>query len=82
MLGAILIIGEPARDLLNKVFWLKMSLLATGVLLTWTFQHMLRGNKTFWDRNRVAAVLLGSVSLVIWVGIIGAGRWIAYVDHG
>jgi hypothetical protein len=27
-------------------------------------------------------VLLGSASLVIWVGIIGAGRWIAYVEHG
>jgi hypothetical protein len=27
-------------------------------------------------------VLLGSVSLVVWVGIIGAGRWIAYVEHG
>ncbi|HEV2701119.1 MAG TPA: DUF6644 family protein [Steroidobacteraceae bacterium] len=80
--GTILIIGEPARDLLNKVFWLKMSLLAAGLLLTWTFQHMLRRNTSFWDRNRTAAVLLGSVSLVIWVGIVGAGRWIAYVDHG
>src|SRR5580700_1200575 len=42
--GSILIIGEPARDLMNTVFWLKMSLLATGMLLTWTFQHMLRRN--------------------------------------
>jgi hypothetical protein len=80
--GTILIIGEPGRDLLNTVFWLKMSLLATALLLTFTFQHMLRRNKTFWDRNRTAAILLGSVSLLVWVGIIGAGRWIAYVDHG
>jgi len=80
--GTILIIGEPGRDLLNTVFWIKMSLLATGLVLTWTFQHMLRRSKTFWDRNRPAAVLLGSASLVIWVGIIGAGRWIAYVEHG
>ena len=80
--GTILIIGEPARDLLNKVFWLKMSLLATGLLLTWTFQHMLRRNNLFWDRNRAAAIMLGSVSLVIWIGIVGAGRWIAYVEHG
>jgi hypothetical protein len=80
--GSILIIGEPGRDLLNRVFWLKMSLLATALLLTFTFQHMLRRNKTFWDRNRTAAILLGSVSLLVWIGIIGAGRWIAYVDHG
>ena len=80
--GSILIIGEPGRDLLNKVFWLKMSLLAAGVVLTFTFQFMLRRNKTFWDRNRAAAIALGSVSLLIWIGIIGCGRWIAYVEHG
>ena len=80
--GSILIIGEPGRDLLNVVFWVKMSLLATAIVLTWTFQRMLRRSKTFWDRNRAAAILLGSVSLVVWVGIVGAGRWIAYVEHG
>jgi hypothetical protein len=80
--GTILIIGEPGRDLLNVVFWIKMSLLATAVVLTWTFQRMLQRSTTFWDRNRAAAVLLGSVSLVIWVGIVAAGRWIAYVEHG
>jgi hypothetical protein len=80
--GTILIIAEPGRELINQVFWLKMSLLAGALVLTGTFQIMLRRSKTFWDRNRAAAVLLGCVSLVLWVGIIGAGRWIAYVDHG
>jgi uncharacterized membrane protein len=80
--GTILIIGEPGRDLLNTVFWLKMSLLAAGLLLTWAFQHMLRRNNMYWDRNRAAAIVLGSVSLLIWIGIIGCGRWIAYVEHG
>jgi hypothetical protein len=80
--GTILIIGEPARDLQNVVFWTKMSLLLTAVVLTLTFQGMLRRDKGFWERNRAAAVLLGSVSLVIWVGIVAAGRWIAYVEHG
>ena len=80
--GTILIIAEPGRELINQVFWLKMSMLAAALALTWTFQHMLRRSKTFWDRNRAAAVLLGGVSLLLWVGIIGAGRWIAYVEHG
>ena len=80
--GSILIVAEPGRELINQVFWLKMSLLAAALALTWTFQHMLRRSSTYWDRNRTAAILLGSVSLVIWVGIIGAGRWIAYVEHG
>jgi uncharacterized membrane protein SirB2 len=80
--GSILIIGEPRRDLRNQVFWLKMSLLAVALILTWTFQYMLRHRKGFWESHRLAATLLGSVSLVVWVGIIAAGRWIAYVEHG
>jgi hypothetical protein len=80
--GTVLIIAEPGRELINQVFWLKMSMLLGALVLTGTFQVMLRRNKTFWDRNRAAAVLLGAVSLALWIGIIGAGRWIAYVEHG
>ena len=43
---------------------------------------VLHRSKNFWEHHRAVAVLLGSVSLVIWVGIIAAGRWIAYVAHG
>jgi hypothetical protein len=80
--GTILIIGEPGRELLSVVFWIKMSLIVTALVLTATFQTVLHRNKGFWERHRWTAVLLGSVSLVIWVGIVAAGRWIAYVEHG
>jgi hypothetical protein len=80
--GTILIIGEPGRELQNIMFWIKMSSIATVVVLTLIFQQVLRRNKSYWDRHRVAATLLGAVSLVIWVTIIAAGRWIAYVAHG
>jgi hypothetical protein len=80
--GSILIIGEPGRDLQNVVFWTKMSLLVTGLVLVLIFQTMLRRDKGFWERHRAAAISLGSVSLVIWVCIVFAGRWIAYVEHG
>jgi uncharacterized membrane protein SirB2 len=80
--GSILIIAEPGRELINNVFWLKMSLLVGAVVLTLIFQTMLRRRTGFWEHHRAAAVLLGSVSLLMWVGIVGAGRWIAYVEHG
>ena len=80
--GTILIIAEPGRELINRVFWLKMSLLTAVVILTAFFQTMLRRRNGFWEQHRAAAVLLGSVSLVMWVGIVAAGRWIAYVEHG
>jgi hypothetical protein len=80
--GTILIIGEPGRDLQNVVFWTKMSLLASGLVLILVFQTMLRRDKGFWERHRMGAAALGSASLVIWVCIVFAGRWIAYVEHG
>jgi uncharacterized membrane protein SirB2 len=80
--GTILIIGEPGRDLQNVVFWTKMSLLVTALVLAFIFQTVLRRNSSFWDGHRAVAVLLGSVSLACWVGIVAAGRWIAYVEHG
>ncbi len=80
--GSLLIIAEPGRSLRNVVFWTKMSLLATALILTFTFQTVLHRRKGFWESHRAAAVLLGSVSLVIWIGIVAAGRWIAYVEHG
>jgi hypothetical protein len=80
--GTILIIGEPGRELQNIMFWIKMSSIAAAVVLTLIFQQVLRHNKGYWERHRVAAALLGSVSLLLWVTVIAAGRWIAYVAHG
>ena len=80
--GTILIIGEPGRELLSAMFWIKMVLLVCAITLTFLFQTMLRRRNGFWEQHRAAAILLGSVSLLIWVGIVGAGRWIAYVEHG
>jgi uncharacterized protein DUF6644 len=80
--GSILIIAEPGRELQNVMFWIKMSSIVTALVLMVIFQQGLRRDKRYWDRHRAAATLLGSVSLVLWVGIIAAGRWIAYVVHG
>jgi hypothetical protein len=81
--GGTLIVGEPARSLLNPAFLLKMSLLATVLILTLILQRGLRLDALFWENprgRRVGGRLLAAVSLVLWVGIVFAGRWIAYVD--
>src|SRR5579872_2011636 len=81
--GSILIVGEPGRELLNAMFWLKMSMLACVLVITATFQYLLRSQGgAFWDRRRAVAAIVGIVSLLLWIGIIAAGRWIAYVEHG
>ncbi|HEY1146401.1 MAG TPA: DUF6644 family protein [Allosphingosinicella sp.] len=83
--GAMLIVAEPPRSLLNPLFQAKMGLLLAVVLLTLGFQAMLKGQAGRWDREAGApasAKLVALVSLLLWVAIIFAGRWIAYVDTG
>jgi len=62
--GVVMIIGEPARSLANSVFQLKMLLLLAAIAVTAAFH----------EGSRIIAVL----SLSLWVGIVFAGRWIAY----
>src|SRR3977135_2691765 len=62
--GVVMIIGEPARALANPVFQLKMLLLLAAIAVTAAFHK----------ESRILAV----ASLSLWVGIVFAGRWIAY----
>ena len=80
--GVLLIIGEPGRELLSEVFWLKMSLLVCALVLTGVIQHVLRGGGSFWERRRAIAAGAAIASLVLWTAILASGRWIAYVEHG
>lgn len=80
--GCVLIIGEPARELQSDIFWLKMTLVGCAIVLTAAFNVVLSQGASFWERNRVIAVLTGVVSLGLWLSILAAGRWIAYGAHG
>jgi len=77
--GATLIIGEPARALANDSFQLKMFLLVSVIVLTLYFQHPLKSNPNFWDNRGGAVRVIAVLSLILWTGIIFAGRWIAYL---
>ena len=72
--GSIMIIGEPVRSLENPVFALKMCLLLVAILVTGVYQIRLRNDAV----SRAAAWPVAILSLVLWGGIIFAGRWIAY----
>ena len=79
--GIIMIIGEPARSLENSVFQLKMTLLVAAIIVTLSFQIPLRANAAFWELSsgrRTAVKMIAVLSLLLWVGIVFAGRWIAY----
>jgi uncharacterized membrane protein SirB2 len=81
--GSVLIVGEPMRSLQNPVFILKMSVLFTVVVLTLLFQRALRRDAQFWEKSRgrrIGGRLIAAVSLALWIGVVFAGRWIAYVE--
>jgi Ni,Fe-hydrogenase I cytochrome b subunit len=76
--GTILIVGEPRRELLNSVFWLKMGLLAfmIGIVLFMSRPAAATGPRA--ESVPVSVRLLAWMSLACWVAIVFCGRWIAY----
>jgi hypothetical protein len=83
--GAILIVGEPRRSLQNSTFYIKMGLLAFAILLTAWLQWSVSSSPNFWEKDRgrrMVGQLAASVSILVWCGILFAGRWIAYTQAG
>jgi hypothetical protein len=81
--GATLIIAEPSRSLQNPVFMLKMGLLVLATGITLLCQLPLHGDPGYWDSSnsrRRRVKLIGFMSLPLWIAILFAGRWIAYVQ--
>ena len=81
--GALMVVGEPARELLSFSFWLKMGLVALGTAIAVAFQIALRRNQQRWEESLVkrrTTQSLAILTLLIWAGIIVLGRLIAY-DH-
>lgn len=79
--GMIMISGEPARSLANSVFQIKMLLLLTSIIVMWAVHRSLKFDPVYWERStyrKWAAKLVAMMSLGLWVGIVCAGRWIAY----
>jgi putative copper export protein len=81
--GALMVVGEPVRELMSFSFWLKMSLLVLGILIAVVFQVALKRNERDWEHaivNRWTTKSLAVVTLLVWCSIIVLGRLIAY-DH-
>jgi hypothetical protein len=83
--GTILTIGEPSRELENPSFQLKMILLLLAILSTSLLRHPAIARSSRWDdtsKPTLAIKIIAVASLCLWVAIIFAGRWIAYVNVG
>src|SRR5690349_10901664 len=74
--GAVFVIGRPRRYFVNPVFGMKFALLAVAVTATYLLQRLQTGSAV-----RPSTKLLAAISLFSWLGVMLAGRWIAYVDY-
>lgn len=82
--GVTFIFGRPSRYLLNPVFGIKLATLASALILAVTFQRPTVNDPRFWEQSRgrrATAKLVAATSLVLWLGVAMAGRWIAYVEY-
>jgi hypothetical protein len=70
--GALMIVGEPARQLLSVSFWLKMGMVAIGTAISVVLHRSLAVH------DRSPHVALAVVTLLIWACVVVLGRLIAY----
>ena len=77
--GVLLLIGYPTKALTNPVFYLKLLLIAVGLVLFVRIGRRVFDETTGDERARLPIVKrLAIVSLVCWVGAITSGRFLAY----
>jgi hypothetical protein len=80
--GIVMIIAEPARELVNFSFWTKMIFVALGTILSGVFLIKVPKHEQQWEAlvNRRSIKSLAILTFLIFLFIIVLGRLIAY-DH-
>ena len=79
MSGVLLLIGYPTKALTNPVFYLKLLLIATGMVLMTRLQRAITDERVLDDPEAASRLRrLAAVSLFCWTGAIFAGRLLAY----
>ena len=73
--------SEATKMYDSDVFRIKMLMIATAGLNAFVFHSLAYQSVGKWERDAVAplsARFAGTLSILLWFGIVGAGRWIAY----
>lgn len=77
--GFVQVLAEPTRELNNSLFWIKMVMIVFAVMATLILRYpAAKSGGEDSQRSSIIVKLLAIVTILLWVGIIIAGRWIAY----
>ena len=82
--GLVFVCARPARYLSNPIFGIKFAMLLPAVILSAVFYRLVARDPGEWERSRgrrAAGRGVALVSLILWIGIVLAGRWVAYADY-
>ena len=82
--GLLFVVAQPARYFFNPVVAWKFSMLVPAAVLAFVVYRLSKREADYWERTaarRVSGKVIAAVSLVLWVGVVLAGRWIAYAEY-
>jgi uncharacterized protein DUF6644 len=82
--GVIMVIDRPTRALDSISFFFSMTFLVLATILSIYFAITLRRDPLYWESSRSRqtwARVLGTVSALLWVGVIVGDRLIVYTQQ-
>ena len=82
--GLLFVVARPNRYFFNPVVGWKFSMLVPAVALAFVVYRLSTRETGYWEQSsgrRLSVRVIAAVSLVLWTGVVLAGRWIAYSDN-
>ena len=82
--GSLMFLAAPVDKYANLFFRAKMGMLLLAGIAVWLFFRTVRRRLDEWDRDPIpplGARVAGGVTLVLWIGILAAGRMIPYQQY-
>ena len=80
--GFLLFSSEATKMVVNPAFRIKMILIGLGGIHAFIFRWIACRDMTGWEPERETpkrAKIAGLVSILLWVGVVAAGRWIGFI---
>ena len=75
--GVPLFLAEAVKCYYNQSFWVKMTTLAIALVFTFTIRTRVTRSESVRNTAR-RQMLVGALSIALWVTVAAAGRWIGF----
>lgn len=73
--GVLLFLSEAVKCYYNQAFWVKILTFPVAIAFTYAVRQRVAESA---DTSRATATLTATASLVLWIVVAAAGRWIGF----